>query len=805
MKKRLLFTLVALCTLSLTQARHLAGGSVTWEHLGGRDYVFHLSIVKHCGFLSFPSAENISWSGGTIRTDRDSTVAFQEPGKSTGCILKVGFYSSDTVTFGPSVNFAGGQSFVWSHCCTDGLSNMASQNMYVESILYGDGRGNPAPISTFEAQRNADGNLLAVQVSPVRGKNSLLLGSNPVPGNDVIENSLAPVASGVSSVSTFNSGFSAQIPLPDSSESPLNGAFNFAAPTGIMTYDIALDTGAHLYNVKQEFYKGFLPGFRRLQAEVNNFVVHHLYLPPKNNNAPVLDLPQGFAPRIVAFPGDSINLLFKGLEAGETVSLKLVSPGLDTGFFARRGVPTPQALQWVSANSNGTFSSADSSRARLQWTPLRGHLQGPREIPVYVAARDSQALHAKTTWRSFTLEIVEPVKIKTGGDAQVTFTKPGCTQVLEATTYSGRIRWTPSSAVANDTALQTVFTGNQTTRIFATDPAAPNFSDELKVEVVDTTQFSFLRGGFFGRSLIVRNNTAVPDSAFQWSLDDFPFRVLGDTLSAFSSGTYAVELALDTGCNIRREFTLGFFHVGDDTFEDGWRNYQKNFGSLSTGIPLDSLRGFNFELSQIPFFTHEFRSVTLMGIQAKKGKKADSARLGFKLFETSTGKLLDSGETYLHPPFPGHVILPIDTPIRTDILNQVTLAWYGDSNLRINTIKLPANIPGHVQAVKGAQNQGMPTASGHSLLATSVLFRWMFSVKETPFSTISFYPNPTQGTLVWSKPLPDNGEVTLLSPSGQIVHRQKVAGGSTQLKLPDIPAGMYILRLGERSFKLYME
>ena len=804
MIKKLLIAIIGLSAFSISQASHLAGGGVTWEHLGGRDYIFHLIIVNKCRNSIFPPPSTIiAYAGGTIRVTRDSNVVLPEPGKSNGCDLTLSFYSGDTVTFSPSLDFSKGQRFFWSHCCTDDLSNWGGvQSLYVESTLYGDGQGNPAPISTYKAQKNTEGYLVG-QVSPVRGKNSLLLGSKPVPGNDVIESSLAPVYVNDSTVGNFKSGFSAQLPLPDNTESPLNGAFQFDAPAGIATYDIALDTGLYLYNLKQKFYKGHLLGFRRLQAEVNNFVLHHLYNPGKNNNAPGLNLPKAFAPRIITFPGDSLNLKFKGIDLGETVSLQLISPGLDKSFFVSPGVPITQVLQWSSDNNNGSFSSQDSSVATLTWQPNLLNLQGPRLIPVQVAARDSQGASSKTIWKSFVIELVEPVEISTGGAANSTFTKSGCNQKVEATTLSGRIRWTPASAVANDTALQTTFTGSTTTTLSAFDPAAPLFKETLRVIVVDTTKFT-LQNNFGQSILILENNTLVPDSAIQWFINDFPFRFSKDSLVNATPGIYKVELNLGDNCTLKREKSLSQLFCGLSCMRFGWSSFDSVVSTVKKALPLDSMRGFSFDASTLPN-KGQPSFVTLFGINEAKGKRADSARLGFTLYNNSSGAVLDSGNTVLQRPFPGFVSFST-VGFNWPKSGNLTLVWHGDSNLRFDALKMPASIPSAgVIPLVGAPNSGIPTQQSSFLPATAIAVDFVSSLKEDAFSQIDFYPNPSQGEIVWTKPLPDNGIIKVITAAGRVVHQQEVAGGTTRLTLPELPAGMYIMQLGETSFKLYLE
>jgi hypothetical protein len=74
---------------------------------------------------------------------------------------------------------------------------------------------------------------------------------------------------------------------------------------------------------------------------------------------------------------------------------------------------------------------------------------------------------------------------------------------------------------------------------------------------------------------------------------------------------------------------------------------------------------------------------------------------------------------------------------------------------------------------------------------------------------LRIYPNPTAGELVvsWAIPLPQAQDLLFINALGQTVHQQSLQKGdtSTNLRLPALPAGVYLLRLGQRTASVVVE
>jgi hypothetical protein len=225
---------------------------------------------------------------------------------------------------------------------------------------------------------------------------------------------------------------------------------------------------------------------------------------------------------------------------------------------------------------------------------------------------------------------------------------------------------------------------------------------------------------------------------------------------------------------------------------------------------LDSLYGFNFTPPVPSPFLDELH---LMGLSGTQGKAADSGHVRVWLYElTNSGAVLllhrdtlistrFSGTLTMHDrSLPGAVVL--GGQARTH-----QLIWQVDSSLSVHVLEGdigPGDTTGFetYQALRGKDTSRLLAQSSRYTLATSMRFMKVYDLEENRFPVRSLHPNPTREMVYWEKPLAETKNALILNTAGQELARISLRAGDTQMTLPDLPEGLYLVKLGAAHYRL---
>jgi hypothetical protein len=70
---------------------------------------------------------------------------------------------------------------------------------------------------------------------------------------------------------------------------------------------------------------------------------------------------------------------------------------------------------------------------------------------------------------------------------------------------------------------------------------------------------------------------------------------------------------------------------------------------------------------------------------------------------------------------------------------------------------------------------------------------------------IPFYPNPSSGLVYFNLQSSESFEIEIMDLQGKLMSRQDCSSEQNELQLPHLPPGVYLLKIQERFFKLFLE
>jgi hypothetical protein len=795
---------------------HELGARITWTHLGNQQYVFHLELVGDPQGVSLPSAPAISYSQGMINLSRDTIRPFLVPFSQHNPPEKyaeIHHYTSAPVTL--SSLPPQGYRFEYSSCClsADIVNLNGSLTLYAASTMLPDTAGKAPGFSTY-LPLGGEAQPPLAHYGSTGGRHQYWIGSfrPATAGYDSVATALTAVATGQNTQASWTSGYSSAAPLPDASESPQNGPYRYDPLSGIASFRV--DSGSQyddffLHGVEHQYFKNSQPG---AAATIRSVHVVKLVEDSSGNAAPSLSVSNLPSDTLRLYPGDSLSVDYLALDNAQGVIVGAHSWGLDTQYLPA-GSP---AIQLSSLNSSGGFYGFSLSQARLRWAPDSNSLAvGPLDIPVYLWAIDSVTPGSKRVYHRLLVELRPKVQILQGGRNKVAFSSPVCPLTLRGATKSGQAQWRPAAAVANDTALQTSYTGAASGWVYLQDPAHPQQEDSLYVGVVDTADFTIHQNntfGFFADSLSVgpylppRGMLPAP----RWTLNHFPLNESGPNLRAPTNGVYRVEQALRGSCTLRDSNFINLFPNSTGSVALFAPNNLSRQATALQDQSLDSLYGFNFTPPVPSPFLDELH---LMGLSGTQGKAADSGHVRVWLYElTNSGAVLllhrdtlistrFSGTLTMHDrSLPGAVVL--GGQARTH-----QLIWQVDSSLSVHVLEGdigPGDTTGFetYQALRGKDTSRLLAQSSRYTLATSMRFMKVYDLEENRLPVRSLHPNPTREMVYWEKPLAETQNALILNTAGQELARISLRAGDTQMTLPDLPEGLYLVKLGAAHYRL---
>jgi hypothetical protein len=559
--------------------------------------------------------------------------------------------------------------------------------------------------------------------------------------------------------------------------------------------------------VEHQYFKASQSG---AAASISSVHVVKLVEDSSGNAAPSLSVSNLPSDTLRLYPGDTLSVDYLALDNAQGVIVGAQSWGLDTHYLPA-GSP---ALQLRTLNSTGGFYGFNLSQARLRWTPDSSSLAaGPLNIPVYLWAIDSVTPGSKRSYHRLWVELRPTVQILTEGRHGVAFSSPVCPLNLQGATKSGQAQWRPASAVAQDTALQTSYTGTASGWVYLQDPVYPQREDSLYVGVIDTANFTISRQQdslFLGAYQPPRGSL----TAAEWTLNHFPLNEQGNTLKAPADGHYRAKLALRNNCTVRdsTHFSLHprggggpFIHYG-----------KHNLSAQATALKhqrLDSLYGFNFT----PPKGKLVESLHLMGLSGRAGKRADSGRIRLWIYELkNTGAVLrHQQDTLISTQFSGTLTLYEQQPLEPNkiILGSQSrthqLIWQIDSNLRINLLEGDIDASdttgfNNYRALRGQDTAKLLAQGSRYSLATAMRTYEYFDLEEEALPKRSLHPNPAREVVYWEAPLAEDREVIISNAAGQELSRTTLKAGARKLELPALSQGLYWIKIGAQHYPLHV-
>lgn len=813
-KWRLVLSLLLVLSFSHLSARHVMGGRISWEHLGGQQYIMHLKLMKDPSSSSLGNSYSLSYSMGSITVNLDSTESVHFP-HSQNLVAEVYHYSSSTQTFNSIP--PGGYGFQFENCCYSSTlyeNIQGTPKVFLEARMYGDSTGAPPKFSTYQPVQGIPRPEI-VHPAYTGGRHHYLLGA-PHPatsGFDSVHTQIKEVYISETNSTPFTPGYSVQAPLPDTTESPQNGLYKYDRQTGIASFRVATGGNYDPYFLQGVEHHYWSPAMDTAAPAAVIKSIHLLELEEDTSNTPTPNLVLNGTARDTTrlYPGDTLDLDFTAQTNGGTVESGAISWAFDSSSMP--GASPTMNLQ--SLNSSGNFFAPGQSQAKITWMPTSASLQnGALDIPIYLFAKDSTASGGKTIIREIIVELRPSVQILNPGSGKRSYTSQSCQLPVSASTQSGQVQWSPASAVANDTALQTFFNHTSSGWIYASDPLNPSIRDSFYVELMDTALYALSLG--VGDSLQLGgyqpSQGSVDDP--QWFLYNFPLNITRSAILAPGTGLYRAATSLEGGqCWVEDSLRLQGVSPPPGSPNNQSTGFT-NVGEAATAEKpqqIDSLYGFNFKLDP-DLRTSGLYEMSLMGLSGRQGKTADSGKVSLRIYQRhpSTGpQLLLRKDTLISTEFSGtlHFVLAPREQIFPGSADM-QLIWQVDSNLRINLLQNHGSFEDSsdffatYQALGGLDtNQLLNSASQYSL-ATGMKFDDYFSLEQKSVRERQIYPNPARRMISWQKPIEEDLEAIFLNLAGQELARKRIRAGATKLQLPQLKPGLYLLRLQNQNFRL---
>ena len=798
MLKRTLVTFSALLFLCFGYAGHISNSGIGWDYLGQNNYRFKLLLFSNCqsGPIQPGPNESIDWTNGSIAMDLDTTISYFQAFQTAGCTYKAYIYYSDTVVINSVPPL--GHVFSYTDCCHPIIQNLQSVgNIYTESIMHQDVNGNPPAISTSPVLKVGK-RYMHFQESYNKGKHNFVLKGNRPANVDRVRVNLEAVPKSSSSNYAFSTGYSAQYPLPDTSESSMNGIFTFDTISGLASYDIENDNGLFLYNAQQKLMVS-ANGKMHRYATINNVIFHNIKNATSSNAPPQLIVNNLSTDTAKVYIGDTMDIQFTGFDSGQKVKVDATSPGFDSATFSNRGANNFDVFQLSSLNGNGKFISNSASSALVKWVPKPDNYQyGPRTLDLYLKAQDSVVPGSKTVFKRVVVQLLQGSTVLSGGGSSSILTANNCNTTFTATTRSGTVNWKPASMVQNSTALQTTFTGSQSGWVYAVDAQHPQYIDSIYVRVVDSSdiQLQDRNQSLYASSTV----KGLLNNPVQWQVEGFPIVNTHDSLRIPADGRYRVRVNLDSNCSVQGSS----YSTGQLT--NLVLNMNRNTGSVDKGI-LDSTYSFDFKVNASANQV-VLKNLNLFGIVENKTGAAMANEIHLRLYNNS-GQTVWRADRAIASVNQGIERFTPNVVISSQ--DQYTLAVAADSNLVMETL-VNVQYPftsGQWEFSNPARGGSVgipPLQSSGRLVVTSLKFDNSIALAETRSSgEWNLYPNPAEDWVVVKGPVSNKATVKIYNLSGSLLLEQQLSPEEKRISIARLKTGFYIVELNGHRAKLQVK
>lgn len=776
--------------LSFTlQASHTKTFNLYWEYTGNNQYVFYVEILKTCHSIGFPTNVSIDGPQGSINLNLNNSDIDTITGNCSYCLYEKAVYKSNPINLTGTPPPSGWE-FSYTTCCFT-PNNNSGTGVHVSATMYAEA-GAPAKVSTTYNQEN-------FFRTPISGKYNYNLKPTQFGESDSISISLAPTLMAANSANPFFSGYSAQYPLPDSSESNLNGPFRFDAQTGLAQYDInnSGHQGYYLYGVQQEYYKD-----GKVVASVLRNIAHYLYADSTNNSAPTVSYNSGSgatnysggALQYTLNLGDTLNLDLTAVDLGQAIHASVSGVLMDSAQMNALNLNNYHLAQFTSLNSNGSFTSYNTNQVRFQFAPtLDNYIASAGKIRLLFEFSDTLCLGSRQTLVPVIIHLNPPLQLQSSAD-----TLQLCNNTLDsisASQFSAGTYWSPGSFVSDSSAQHTTLSSHAQGWLYLKNPQYPSLTDSVYIERFDSTGFRLQR-----KSNYLVLNDQYQNASRVWFFNGLPVgNGSSDTLWLIAYGTYWVEAQLPFGCT----YVSNPVTVSSASF--AFSNVPQP-ADLQTSS-LTKAYGFSFETNISGQVNLE--QIAILGLMDAKGKRGGGT-VNISLLDANN-QLLYSDSIAVNNPqgeplyfslnanLANHseyrLLLEADSSLIFEMLQNVSLPFSSGSNAQLQ-----------VTQMLEASSQNLANTSASNMMPASVLkFKNTVGLKETTAPQIAIYPNPSRGTIWLSQAFAEDQELKILNLSGQMQVKKKLSAGARSVNLGDLEPGIYILQLNGQCSKLLVE
>jgi hypothetical protein len=789
MRPLLLFVLALFSSFSLN-ASHLWGGDITWECQGNGSYIFRLTLYRDCTGITLPTTnQNIDGPTGSITCTFVNKQAVLFPCFNasqydcSGTVPIVGpveryIYESAPVALSGTPPSSGWE-FSYSSCCRAYMSNSGSAGIHISSLMY---PGSVSPCASSPEFTRLDAIYSA-------GNGFIANTATKGHASDSLYYNFADPQLSSGTVITFDSGYSAAAPFPDTSESSLNGPISIDHNTGT----VALDIHPNYFSTPELFvYAVAVETWRAgsLLSKVNREMVLVAYDSASitHNNAPIvnantanLGLPYSWLAsnklRVLAQPGDTLSFDLLAVDAEfnnngmgqvpQQIRFRWRGFAFDA---ARSGFSNVATVSPVSPQSG--FVSTISNSINFQWAIASEHAIGSKSSYFFsLLFTDDACPGGKTSFIDLEVVVSKP-QVITPDTVQVC---QGDSVQLGGNTPSGTYQWSPNLEISNVSVAAPWVKPTISRYYYLSDPANASIKDSVYVDLVQRKVFRLDTAANL-ISLVDSVQSGLP----VWYYNGIPFTNPYDTLTPFGPGYYWVELTTPT-CKYRTDtvtYMTGSLSLADPS----------NGMASTTPLALTGSWSAVFSLDQNAHGS--LNEILIPGIIDLSGKTG-----GYDL----TLEIMDGG---------GQVVYRIDTNVA--MLNGMlmrlpanpaisvlqpgqsyALTLTGDTGYAFSyysNVQLPATPWNQGLTITAMDIDGAPTGN---LIPVVLSVTNPVGLVESDDQQISIYPNPADD-LIRIEGLEVGSQVSIMDVTGKILITEELSA-SGELHIHDLDSGVYLL------------
>ncbi len=776
-----LFISLLLCSAFAGNATHLKGGYIYWECQGNGQYIFKMDLLKdnHSQTASLPAS-------ATILGPTNIPVIRQTIATDSCAFLEIHHYESAPVTL-QGAPPATGWELTWSNCCRP--STVVSINAgayFIRSVMYPDSTGcNAAPVmNQYQGLlfRDSTGATLNLSATPANPSDSLFYQLHPA------------FVSNTQTV-TYNTGYSAQNPLPNSNIDSLNQDAALDSLTGLLKYRIRSGiSGLYVLVNKIETWRA-----GQLVSETfyeNSLLYNSFNLP---NEKPEVIIDTASHPRLWAnspidyvarsFPGDTLRFIIAASDSDTTAfgrlqtitfsgsGLALAAPFGQANFISNAQV-SPVAPQ-------SGFSDSLSNQILFEWTVGSEHIvAGGQHFFIFSFEDDDCGVQnislkvnvAKTA-------IVPPDSL---------FICQGDTAVLWGNTASCKYDWTPNIAINNPALRYPWVSPASTLTYYLEDPDNPGQKDSVVV-VVDPKGIFDLSA--LGSGQLYLDDATSPLGATDWFFNGLPFTHPSDTLTPFAPGSYWAARQ-----------TQACSH-STDTVAVASSNLYTNI-EFGNGLPfpgggsvlLYGSASFTFQLSSAA--SGGLQKVFVPAVEDISLSAANSIRL--KIYDENRNPIWRTERDLTGAA--GEVqVFEISPPLYLSANKEYTFSLIGDSGLAfqaylgVRTPYSPTNNGIAITDLYGNFNDSTISQNLSSqAYPVGMQIQHGVGLAEENLQEVRIFPNPAKDVLTIGN-LPKNSQLRIWNVQGKILWEGNAQGESHTIHRQNWADGLYWLEVKNTS------